>query len=83
MTDLMRINTALTSRLLGSTHAFGGGVHGDDGELMDIEFPNLLMAARYVEFNDIADRTRLRDEGDGVTVSTFDRTVVIQIRITD
>lgn len=55
-----QINTVLQMQLMSSTMAFEAKVHGmDRNGVLDVEFDNMTMAARYVHSYRIADKTTI------------------------
>lgn len=72
----------LEKRIFSSCKAFGGSVHGTDGDgIMDVEFQNLIQAARFISFCKIQDRTVIRSDENGVSVVSFNRSVVVQVDV--
>lgn len=66
------------------TSSYGGITHGTDEDgVMEIEFEDLIHAAIFVRNLRLAPIARIRSDGNGVTVCTFDRSVVLEIQTSD
>lgn len=61
---------------------FGGKIHGADSDgVLDIEFPTMIQAASFVRAVEWEKHSQIRSDGNGVTVNTFNKPVVIQVQL--
>lgn len=73
------MNESQISRMLDSVTAFNGELGFNTLGIRSFTFPNMLMAARFVDFLQLADVAWMEDDNDGSHPSRFNVPVTVQI----